>query len=312
MIVKKNFNPIKVFSYIKYEMIYTSILAATVYYLHTNLLTEKISIPFSIAGLLGGALAIFLGFRNNTSYARWWEARQLWSNIASSSRILARLILTFTDSHSHQQNYVKERSELFKKEMIYKQIAWVHSLRLNLRKENSWEEIKPLLPESEWTQLQTKTNKTGFIQFLMGQRIYKAMADGTLGGFDSFQMEGQLLSLSNYQSGCERIKDTPLLKQYDFFTRVFLVVFISVLPFTLLSELQRLNVIYLLIPITILISFVFTIVGKVGKVNEDPFENKITDVPLNSICNSIELELREMLEDKNLPKKIEPVDGYLN
>lgn len=308
MIVKKNFNPIKVISYIKYEMIYTSILAVTVYYLHDN---TTPSIPFSIAGLLGGALAIFLGFRNNTSYARWWEARQLWSNIASSSRILARLILTFTDSHSHQPNYVKERSELFKKEMIYKQIAWAHSLRLYLRRQNNWEEIRSLVTEAEWEELKTKSNKTGFIQVLMGRRIYKAMADGTLGGFDSFQMEGQLLSLSNYQSGCERIKDTPLLRQYDFFTRVFLIVFISILPFTLASELQRLNVMYLLVPITVLISFVFTIVGKVGKVNEDPFENKITDVPLSSICNSIELELREMLEDKNLPEKLEEKDGYL-
>lgn len=310
MIVKRNFNPIKVIQYVKTELIFAVAIAVTVFVLHKQGVTA-ISFPFSIAAILGSALAIFIAFRNNSSYSRWWEARTLWGGIINSSRVLARLIITFTDSHSHQQNYDKERSELFKKEMIYKVIAWVHALRLHLRKQDNWQELKPFLSEQEFIELQKSQNKPNFIHLISGKKIYEAMANGTLGGFDSFQMEGQLLALANYQGGCERIKNTPLLRQYDFFTRVFLYTFMLLLPFSLIGDFTKMNIDYLMIPVSIIISFVFAIIGKVGEVNEDPFENRITDVPLTAMCNTIERDLREMLGETDLPKKLEPENGFL-
>ncbi|MBL7753764.1 MAG: hypothetical protein JNM44_04745 [Chitinophagaceae bacterium] len=137
------------------------------------------------------------------------------------------------------------------------------------------------------------------------------MADGTLGGFDSFQMEGQLLALANYQGGCERIKNTPLLRQYDFFTRLFLYAFIFVLPFCCITDLAKMNLDWLAIPVSLFISFVFAILGKVGEVNEDPFENRITDVPLLALCNTIERDLLDMLGGSELPEKMEPQNGFL-
>jgi putative membrane protein len=124
-------------------------------------------------------------------------------------------------------------------------------------------------------------------------------------------MEGQLLALANYQGGCERIKNTPLLRQYDYFTKVFLYTFFLLLPFSLIGDFIKLNITSLLIPISLIISFVFAIIGKVGEVNEDPFENRITDVPLSALCNTIERDLREMLGEKDLPPKLEPQNGYL-
>jgi putative membrane protein len=310
MIVKRNFNPIKVIQYVKTELIFAVAIAVMVFVLHKQGVTA-ISFPFSIAAILGSALAIFIAFRNNSSYSRWWEARTLWGGIINSSRVLARLIITFTDSHSHQQNYDKERSELFKKEMIYKVIAWVHALRLHLRKQDNWQELKPFLSEQEFIELQKSQNKPNFIHLISGKKIYEAMANGTLGGFDSFQMEGQLLALANYQGGCEKIKNTPLLRQYDFFTRVFLYTFMLLLPFSLIGDFTKMNIDYLMISVSIIISFVFAIIGKVGEVNEDPFENRITDVPLTAMCNTIERDLREMLGETDLPKKLEPENGFL-
>lgn len=310
MIVKRNFNPIKVIQYVKTELIFSVAIAVTVFVLHKQGVTA-ISIPFSIAAILGSALAIFIAFRNNSSYSRWWEARTLWGGIINSSRVLARLIITFTDSHAHQQNYDKNRSENFKKEMIYKVIAWVHAMRLYLRKQDNWQELKPFLTEQEYTEFQKSQNKPNFIHLISGKKIYEAMANGTLGGFDSFQMEGQLLALANYQGGCERIKNTPLLRQYDFFTRVFLYTFILLLPFSLINDFTKMNIDYLMIPVSVIISFVFAIIGKVGEVNEDPFENRITDVPLTAMCNTIERDLREMLGETELPKKLEPENGFL-
>lgn len=195
--------------------------------------------------------------------------------------------------------------------MIYKVIAWVHALRLHLRKQDNWQELKPFLSEKEFSEIQKSQNKPNLIHLISGRKIYYAMANGTLAGFDSFQMEGQLLALANYQGGCERIKNTPLLRQYDFFTRVFLYTFILLLPFSLIGDFTKMNMDYLMIPVSITISFVFAIIGKVGEVNEDPFENRITDVPLTAMCNTIERDLREMLGETDLPKKLEAENGFL-
>jgi putative membrane protein len=311
MLLRKIFDPRKVVSYMRYELLFSTALAILVWALFVHWKVQGIALPFSIAATLGGALAIFLGFRNNSSYGRWWEARQLWAGIVNSSRVLARLVVTFTDSHSHQANYQKDRSENFKKSLVYKQIAWVHALRLHLRKQENWQEIKPFLSESEFGELMASQNKPNYLQIMMGRQIYTAMADGTLGGFDSFQMEGQLLALANHQGGCERIKNTPLLRQYHFFTLLFLYAFMILLPFCLIGDFHKLGIANMMIPISVFISFVFGTIAKVGEVNEDPFENLRTDVPMTSICNTIERDLRETLGEKKLPSIIAPLDGAL-
>jgi ion channel-forming bestrophin family protein len=269
-------------------------------------------LPFSIAATLGGALAIFIGFRNNSAYGRWWEARTLWGGIVNSTRVLARLIITFTDSHAHQPNYDRARSEAFKREMVMKVIAWTHAPRIHLRGEPDWSSVMALMPAEERATVDAAASKPNVVMQLIWQRIYRAMADGTLGGFDSFQMEGQLLALANYQGGCERIKNTPLLRQYHFFTRLFLQVFIVLLPFCLVADLERMGIGWVVVPVALIISFVFAIIGKVGEVNEDPFEGRITDVPLSALCNTIERDLRELLGETELPVKLQPVDGYLD
>jgi putative membrane protein len=297
MIIKRNFNPIRVIGYVKYEVVFSVVVAALVWLFYCQA-TSQVSLPFSVAAILGSALAIFIAFRNNSAYGRWWEARTLWGGIVNSSRVLARLIITFADSHAHQPNYDAAKSEAFKKQLIYACIAWVHALRLHLRKQ-------------EFQMVNQSQNKPNFLQLLLGRKIYQAMANGTLGGFDSFQMEGQLLNLANYQGGCERIKNTPLLRQYDYFTRLFLYAFMLLLPFSLVGDFIRMGADYLVIPVSVIISFVFSILAKVGEVNEDPFENRITDVPLTALCNTIERDLKEMLGETNLPEKLQPVDQVL-
>lgn len=310
MIIKRNFNPIKVIQYVKAELLFSAVVSMGIWWLYENGFA-KISLPFSIAAILGSALAIFIAFRNNSAYGRWWEARTVWGGIVNSSRVLARLIITFTDSHAHQANYEKELSEAFKKQLIHACIAWVHALRIHLRKQETWAELKHFLSPEDYSQLVLSQNKPNFLQLLIGRKIYQSMANGTLGGFDSFQMEGQLLALANYQGSCERIKNTPLLRQYDFFTRLFLYAFIFLLPFALIGDFSRMEMAGLMVPVSVLISFVFSIQAKVGEVNEDPFENRITDVPLTALCNTVERDLKEMLGEDELPVKLGERDGFL-
>lgn len=309
MIIKRNFNPIKVAGYVKTEVTFAILATVMVAAMH-RFGVSRLSIPFSISAILGSALAIFIAFRNNTAYSRWWEARTMWGGIINSSRVFARLIITFADSHAHQPNYVRERSEDFKRTLVNMTIAWAHALRMHLRKQDEWDTLKEYLTENDYKAVLAADNKPNYLHLLAGRKIYEAMTNGTLAGFDSFQLEGQLLALDNYQGGCERIKNTPLLRQYDFFTRTFLYTFMLLLPFSLIGDFIKMNNELLMIPVSIVISTVFAIIGKVGEVNEDPFENRITDVPLTAICNTIERDLKQMTGD-TVPKKTEPIEGYL-
>lgn len=310
MIVKKKFNPLKIWSYIQLELSILFLYTFILWYLFYTFELKNIALPFLPVSIIASALAIFVAFRNNTAYNRWWEARNLWANILSSSRVLARLVITFTDSHSKQPNYNLEKSNLFKNEMIHLLIAWSKSLNFTLRNNQNYESLNLNLSEMESEKFLLSQNKTSFITLRMGEKIYQAMGEGVLGGFDSFQMEGQLFNLTNYQSNAEKIKDTPLLRQYDYFTKVFVIIFGLLLPHSLLSIFTY-ETRYMILPISFLILGIFIIMEKTGAVNEDPFENKITDVPLDFICNTIEIELLSMLGEKNLPEKTKVENGYL-
>ena len=310
MILKKNFHPLRVVSYVRQELTLSGLAALAVFLAH-RYAGFHYALPFSVAAILGSALAIFIAFRNNTAYGRWWEARTLWGTIVNSSRVLGRLIISFTNSHRHQAGYDETRSTTFKQEMVYLTIAWAHTLRLQLRGQSDWETLLPLVPESSRPAFLQAHQKPNQLHMIFSERLYAAMANGTLGGFDSFQIEGQLLALANAQGGCERIKHTPLLRQYHYFTRIFLFAFMIILPVCLVGDFSRAGVDILLLPVSLLISFVFAIMGKVGEVNEDPFEQRITDVPLTAICNTIERDLREMLGEQDLPGKTSAVDGML-
>jgi putative membrane protein len=310
MIVKRNLNPSKVWAYIRKPMSIITVWAVMIWALYSLSGLSWLAIYFTPIGIIGSALAIFVGFRNNSAYSRWWEARQIWGGIVNSSRVLARLIITFADSHTHLQGYDKTRSEAFKKRLVYKTIAWPHALRIQLRTQPDWDELKPYLSAEEYQQVETAVNKPFKLQMLMGQEIYTAMADGTLGGFDSFQMEGQLLALSNYQSSAERIKSTPLPKQYDYFTRLFVMLFALMLPSGLLSITPDQQS-WFVIPVSIIVSGVFVIMERTGAAIENPFENQITDVPLSSVCNTIERNLKDILGEQ-IPEELLPENGYLN
>ncbi len=144
-----------------------------------------------------------------------------------------------------------------------------------------------------------------------GLRVKEGMKEEILGAFDNISLEPTLATFNSLQGSCERLKQTPLLRQYDYFTRLFLIVFMLLLPFTLIGDFIKIGIDVLMMPVSIIVAFVFNTIAKVGAANEDPFENLITDVPLTAICNAIERDLKEMLGESELPPKVEPEHGYL-
>ena len=310
MITKKVFNPLAVARYMRTELVVSVLLSAGVYLLYHTGPIEKVSLPFSVAAILGSALAIFLAFRNNNAYSRWWEARTQWGGITNNSRIFARQIIASADNAVHTGKASADLAAAYKKEMIYRQIAFAHALRLQLRGQNNPGEYQHLLDEKEFAAMIRKQNPANYLLLVQGIRIKEAMKAEILGPFDNISLEPTLAGFNNFQGGCERIRNTPLLRQYHFFTKLFLLVFMIVLPFSLVADFNKMGIPWLMIPVTILISFVFAVMGKVGEVNEDPFENRITDVPMTAICNTIERDLLEMLGE-SVPPKLLPEKGFL-
>jgi putative membrane protein len=311
VILKRNFDPRKVTTYVWPQLLVALLWSAVVYLAYVILGLTFVSAPFGVLGVLGTALAIFLAFRNNTAFGRWGEASQAWAAITAASRTFARLIVTFTDAHRHTPQYRAEQTEAFKREMIYRHIAWVNALRMQLRGQMDVNELAPYLDASELTALRQTSSKPGALLLAQGRRIYEAMAAGILQGFDSFQLEGQLAALASQQATCERIKLIPVPRQYDYFTRLFVWLFIVLTPLSLVGTLVREGIGLLLVPLTLIFAFVFAIVQRTGEVNEEPFENRITDVPLSAMCRGIERDVREALGETALPPRLEPEDGYL-
>jgi len=310
MIVKRLFSPLKVARYLRGELLLAAGASLGAYFLFQNGVAQT-GLPFSIAAILGSALAIFIAFRNNNAYARWWEARTLWGGIVNNSRIFLRQIIANTQHAVATGKASAEQAADFQRELAYRQIAFAHALRLYLRRQTQTDDYGHLLSAKEFANLQSKQNVPNLLLQTQAVRIKEAMRTELLGAFDNISLEPTLAGFNNFQGSCERIKNTPLLRQYDFFTRLFLLVFMLLLPFCLVGDFAKMNIAALMPPVSILISFVFATLGKVGEVNEDPFENRITDVPMTAICNTIERDLREMLGEQDLPPKSEARDGYL-
>ena len=154
-----------------------------------------------------------------------------------------------------------------------------------------------------------------------GIQIKELLDTGKISEFDKQLLHGVLEELYNLQGMCERIKNTPFPRQYAYFSTLFTWIFILLLPFGLLnvfeSELSKLSYdihpwfIFLMIPLSVLISWIFSTMEKIGSNSEDPFEGRVNDVPMTALCRTIEIDLRDMLDEKELPGKISAKDNIL-
>jgi putative membrane protein len=312
VIVKRHLKLWRILTYTWRELLLVGTVAVLVCVLRVERGEELVALPFGPLSVLGTALAILLGFRNNTGYARWWEARTIWAQIASSSRALARQLSSSIDSAAKLgKGGGVDALAAYKRELLYRLIAFPNALRLQLRGQDAWEELAPLLPAADLARVRAAVNKPNAILQGLGDRLKDGVREEKLGQFDPISLEPGLTALQAAQAGCEKIKGTPMLRQYEYFTRVFLWTFLAILPPSLLGLFSTDAGRWLTIPISLAIGFVYAITARTGQVTEDPFENRIHDVPLSAICNAIERDLRDQLGEAELPAPAVPVEGYL-
>jgi putative membrane protein len=312
MIVKRTFDPLKVSTYVWRELLLSLGVSALVFIAYTVLDVQAIGLPFGVLGVLGTALAIFLAFRNNAAFARWGEGSAAWSSILSSTRSFARLVTSIVDSRKGNPQYDATRADALKRSLLRRHIAWANALRMQLRGQDDWASLQPFLSDADSRDLQTRANKPAHLLTLQGRAVMDAMDAGTLQGFDAFTLEsGGLAAFGAQQTACERLKTIPVPRQYAYFTRVFVWLFVALTPLCLIRGITtETQAGWLVIPVSLVLAFVFTVIERTGAVNEDPFENRITDVPMAYYCREIERHVAEVLGEP-LPPKLEPRDGYL-
>lgn len=248
--------------------------------------------------LLGSALAVILGVRNNVAYARWWEARSLWGSAVNNSRSFARGVLAMVGGG--QANGSRKAA------LVGVQIAWAQALRLALRRQDPWGELERLLPAATLARVRGAANVPTALQAELGRLLAEADRDGGLDSMRLAALDGTLSELANAQGGLEKIKNTPLPRQFEQFPRVFVGAYCLLLPIGLLHDLGAIT------PVgSTVIGFAFHVLDQIGRDLEDPFEGTVHDVPMSAITRTIEVDLRQMLGEQEAPRPLAPVDGVL-
>lgn len=264
---------------------------------------EWVALPHIPLSLFGSAIGIIVAFRNQSSYARWWEARMLWGALVNNSRSLAREVTTvmvpLNDAEAHELRECQRR-------LVYHEIAYVIALRQHLRGLEPWEELTPLLSEREIRGLRDQRNVPLAIQLQMGTMLRQCQERGWIDREHWRAMDNNLGDLVAAQGGAERIKNTPMPKQYDYFPQLFVKMYCLLLPLGLVTSMGWYT------PLgSTLVGFIFLALDKIGRDLEDPFDNTIYDVPLTSITTTIEVNLRQSLGESGVPKPQAPVHGVL-
>jgi putative membrane protein len=262
-----------------------------------------VALPHIPLSLFGSAIGIIVAFRNQSSYARWWEARTLWGALVNNSRSWARQVTTvmmpLNDAEAVELKECQRR-------MVYHEIAYVIALRQHLRGLEPWEELTPLLSERELTELRDQKNVPLAIQQQMGAMLRHCQLRGWIDAMHWRALDNNLDDLVDAQGGAERIKNTPMPKQYDYFPQLFVQIYCLLLPLALVTNMGWYT------PLgSTLVGFIFLALDKIGRDLEDPFENTIYDVPLTAITTTIEINLRQLLGEKELPQGQKPVHGVL-
>lgn len=248
--------------------------------------------------LLGSALAVILGLRNNTAYARWWEARSLWGSAVNNSRSFARGVLALLGG--------SDAAVARGAALVRLQIAWAHALRSALRRQDPWSELERLLPAATLDRVKGAANVPTALQAELGRSLAEADRAGRLDSVRLAALDGTLSELANAQGGLEKIKNTPLPRQFEQFPRVFVGAYCLLLPVGLVHDLGAAT------PFgSTVIGFAFYVLDQIGRDLEDPFEGTVHDVPMSAITRTVEVDLRQMLGEREAPRPLAPVNGVL-
>ena len=270
--------------------------------------------PFT---LLGIALSLFLGFRNNASYQRWWEARGLWGQLVYDTRSFTRQVLSYIDDESKEGQDIKEERENeegresekgrdSQRRLVYLSIAFTHALRHRLRDSSPWQDVERFVEPIHHASMQQAQNLPDYLLRLLGKELGYCRRQRLTSDHMLQNMDERLNSMTVVLSACERIHSTPLPFAYTLLVHRTTYLYCFMLPFGLVSSLGWVTPL-----ICGVIAYTFFGLDALSEELEEPFGLAANQLPLTALSRTIEINLLEALGETELPPNIMAENGYL-
>ncbi|OUR75006.1 hypothetical protein A9Q75_18805 [Colwellia psychrerythraea] len=284
-----------IFPQIAFITMLGAVVAATQHYY------PEIFPRFTLAplALLGVALSLFLGFRNNASYDRWWEARKQWGQLIVDSRSLSRQVTSYIDGQTKGGAEVQKR-------MIYLTIAFNHALRHKLRKSAPWSDIKKYLEPDDIEPLRQSQNLPDALLRLMGKKLGTCRHKNLLSDFLIQSLDDHITSMASVQAACERIQSTPLPFAYMLLVQRTAYLYCLILPFGIVTSQGLFTPLFCAI-----VAYTFFGLDALSEELEEPFGLSANDLALSAMSRGTEINLLEVLGETNLPDAIQPIKHRL-
>lgn len=263
---------------------------------HVALGWEWAILPIVPLSIVGAAIGIFVSFRTNSAYDRWWEGRKLWGRLINSSRMFATQVTTYVEDGTPETAAIARR-------LVVRHSAYVHTLRCLLRHQDPMvdDELLRLWSDEDRDALRGRSNLT---HTLLQQQQSELVELSRAGKIDEFQLQSldrTIAALLDIQGGCERIKKTPLPRGYGFIASSLVRYFSLLFPWAVVADLGL-----LVIPANILVCLSFELISEAGRVLEDPFNMFFNGLPLSAMSRTIEVNLLEVLGDETVPALLKP------
>lgn len=345
MYITKNFGLKGILTFSGFHMLWILVWSTAVTALYEFTDWEWFFIPAFPLSVIGTAVAFYVGFKNNQSYDRLWEARKIWGAIVNNSRAWGVSVKGFVSDQFLDRTLDPAEIHIVWQQLLYRHIGWLYALRSQLLIPTSWEHVNQgkhigeltkkrieqfgtgllgddatkehlakFLPPGEYERLIHYKNTATQIIDQQSQNLKQLRKDGLIDDFRHMELQKILNEFYTQQGKAERIKKFPLPRQYGSMSMIFVGIFIFLLPFGMVSAFQALNDtwgIWVSIPFTAVVCWIYLMMELVGDYSENPFEGMGNDIPMLSLCRTIEIDLREMLGETDLPAAVEAKNGIL-
>lgn len=275
---------------IRFDIIAIGTYAVIVGILDQYSFLSRITVPLAITATIGTALSLLLAFRTAQSYERWWEARIVWGAIVNESRTLTRQVKQFLPP--------LEPSKAILAGFANRQIIWCYALGESLRRVTFSEKVQEYIT----TQNIIEQNVPNAIL----NKQSEALGEIGLSEFKHIQIDSTLSRLCDAMGKCERIKNTVFPRSYSLLVHLLIYVFATMLPFGLDD-----HYVIVEISLTAMLPLIFISIERTAIIMQDPFENTPMDTPMTTLATTIEINLKELIGDNNLPPVEKPNTYYI-
>jgi putative membrane protein len=277
------------------EFLYSLILSLSFSFITYNYYEYIPQIPISIPTFLGTAISILLSFKLSQSYDRWWEARKIWGTIVNESR-------SFT---LQLQSFITDDNDNALKQIAFRQIAWCFCLGQSLRGLDPVANLEKYISEEDIKKITSHSNKPLALLQLNTLQIAALKNNGKIDIFSQIQLNTTQANFSSAMGMAERIKTTVFPVTYRVFLHLMIYIFVITLSMSLGANQPIFEV-----PLLLLISSGFFVLEKTATLLQDPFENKPTDIAMTTIATNIEINIKQLLQESNIPKPVKPHKFY--